>query len=271
MSKHPQNILFPLYSLLWQSHPAQFKKVILLPGKGQQTAEFTLRDFDIFRQAEMDFHYCFTRRIMGWCRVWKVENISVHPKTHLSISFSIQLTMRFFQKGPSEMLFLQWQAFDGNSVCFKRVCWMVEKRLEPPPFRTAIDRFAFRRGSQHVIWTSLFFEHADSSAAQRKESDNLSFFYGHLRAVETSCKHWHTEISPFIRVHVSKQLPTETSSKNRSNININLEMCFWPPGKLQKSNIYSLWALFWSLPTPEEISDLVNAPLRSSTWGFFHT
>ncbi len=39
----------------------------------------------------------------------------------------------------------------------------------------------------------------------------------------------------------------------QSNISVHLELCVCPPGKC-KSNINSLLALFWSPPTPEEIS-----------------
>lgn len=56
--------------------------------KGFQTAEFTLKHRYLQTRTDGLYHYCFTFWIMGWHRLWEVDNICP-SKIHLSISFSI--------------------------------------------------------------------------------------------------------------------------------------------------------------------------------------
>lgn len=105
---HPVNILFPLYSLLWQaagSHILHGSKSDFCcqgnSGKVGKQLNSVWKEFDIFRQAEMDSGTIIALHLelQSWSRGRGLDFIRPF-ESHLPISPSVQITMRFYQKAP---------------------------------------------------------------------------------------------------------------------------------------------------------------------------
>ena len=107
---HPVNILFSLYSLLWQAADSHIlhgsKSDSCCQGNSgkvgiQLNSVWKEFDKDIFRQAEMDSGTIIALHLelRSWSRVWGLDFIRPF-ESHLPISPSVQITMRFYQKAP---------------------------------------------------------------------------------------------------------------------------------------------------------------------------
>lgn len=114
---HPVNILFPLYSPLWQaagSHILHSSKSDFCcqgnSGKVDKQLTSVWKEFDIFRRAEMDSSTVIALQLelWSWSGVWGLDCIRPF-ESHLPISPSVQITKRFYQKDALIVAALWWK------------------------------------------------------------------------------------------------------------------------------------------------------------------